>query len=295
MSLLHFTVSLPTDEGYIGRECKKPDCSRYFRIHGDDVRDTMFCAYCGTKGSKDEFLTRDQLRHARNVAKEKAMKYAHDEFNNMLKRAFGRSRSNSLIKFTVRTTPYRERSIYPNYREREVDSALLCHDCNTRFQVDGIFGFCPGCKAEQMRVYDADLAIIKQELERASDSQRALRHAYGDLVSTFELLCRRRALKITQDSGRFQNLSATRRFFEQYSGVDVLACLGKSEWLSLRRLFQKRHLFAHGTHVIDDRYVAEVPEDAKLLGEVPTLSLSEFEIAANAVRKIIDGIVIRTQ
>lgn len=295
MSVLHFTVSLPTDEGYIGRECKNSGCRRYFRVYGDDLQDEMFCAYCGTKAPKGEFLTTDQLRHARNVANEKAMKYAHNEFNKMLRRAFAGNRRNSLIKFTVSTSPYRERTIHPQYRERQVDSALTCHNCNTRFQVDGIFGFCPRCKAEHTRVYDANLVIIRQEIERASESQRALRHAYGDLVSTFELICKRRASKITTEPGRFQNLSATSRFFEKYSGVNVVDHLTAPEWLNLRRVFQKRHLYTHGTQVIDDRYVAEIPEDRKLLGQAPSLSLSEFEFAAQAVRKIIDQIVLNTR
>ena len=177
----------------------------------------------------------------------------------MLEPTFGGSRGNSLVKFTVRTFSYHERTIRPRYHERKVDSALTCHQCRTRFQVDGIFGFCPHCKVEHIRIYDANLVIVKQEVERASDAQRALRHAYGDLVSTFELICKRRALKITSEPGRFQNLAATRRFFAEHSGMDVTADLDDSEWLNVRRVFQKRHLYTHGTEFIDERYIAAVP------------------------------------
>lgn len=293
--MMNFTVSLPTDEGYIGRECNNAECGRYFRVHGDDLQDHMCCPYCGQEGGKGDFLTADQLQHAKNVAKEKATKYAHDQLNRMLQRTFGGSRGNSLVKFTVRTSSYHERTIRPRYRERKVDSALTCYQCSTRFQVDGIFGFCPHCKAEHIRIYDANLAIIRQEVERAPDAQRALRHAYGDLVSTFELICKRRALKITSKPGRFQNLEETRRFFAEQSGIDVIADLADSEWLDVRRVFQKRHLYTHGTEFIDERYIAVVPEDKDLLGKEPALSMREFEDAARAVRKIIDSIVVRTK
>jgi hypothetical protein len=82
--MLYFTISLPTDEGYLGRECKNPDCHRYFRIHSDDVQEQMFCPYCGQQFPKKEFLTTEQRDHVRKVAKEKATKYAHDEINKML-------------------------------------------------------------------------------------------------------------------------------------------------------------------------------------------------------------------
>ena len=292
--MLHFTVSLPTDEGYIGRECSSEECGRYFRVHGDDLQDHMFCPYCGEEGGKGDFLTADQAQHAKNVAKEKARKCAHDELNRMLQRTFGRSSGNSLVKFTVRTSSYQERTVRPRYRERKVDSALTCHQCSTRFQVDGIFGFCPHCKVEHIRIYDANLAIIRQEVERASDAQRALRHGYGDLVSTFELICKRRASRITSEPGRFQNLAATRQFFAEHSGMDVIADLADSEWLNVRRVFQKRHLYTHGTEFIDERYIAVVPEDENLLGKAPALSMREFECAAQGIRKVINLIVLRT-
>ena len=293
--MMNFTVSLPTDEGYIGRECNNAKCGRYFRVHSDDLKDHICCPYCGEEGGKGDFLTADQWQHAKNVAKEKATKYAHDQLNQMLQRTFGGSRGNSLVKFTVRTSLYRERTIRPRYRERKVDSQLLLVTSAARFQVDGIFGFCPHCKGEHIRIYDVDLAIIRQEVDRAPDTQRALRHAYGDLVSTFELICKRRALKITSEPGRFQNLVETRRFFVEQCGKDVIDDLTDSEWLDLRHVFQKRHLYTHGTEFIDERYVAVVPEDRDLLGKEPTLSMCEFEQAARVVRKIIDLIVLLTK
>lgn len=211
--ILHFTVSLPTDEGYIGRECNNRECSRYFRIHGDDIQERMFCPYCGEQFGKEEFYTKSQLDYTRRVGEEKALKYMHDEFNKMLHKTFGRSSGNSAFKFKVTTKPYRERSISPTYMEHKVDSALTCHECGVRFQVDGIFGFCPKCRAEHLRIYDVNLSIIRQEVEKGSNPERSLRHAYSDLVSTFELLCKRRAKRVTTASGRFQNLKATQEFF----------------------------------------------------------------------------------
>jgi rRNA maturation endonuclease Nob1 len=294
-NILHFTVSLPTDEGYIGRECNNRECSRYFRIHGDDIQKRMFCPYCGEQFGKEEFYTKSQLDYTRRVREEKALKYMHDEFNKMLHKTLGRSSGNSSFKFKVTTQPYRERSISPTYKEHKVDSALTCHECGIRFQVDGIFGFCPKCRAEHLRIYDANLAIIRQEVEKGSNPDRSLRRAYWDLVSTFELLCKRRAKRVTTTIGRFQNLTATQEFFLTHTQTDIFSELTPDDFLQLRRVFQKRHLSTHGTETIDDKYIKGVPEDASLRGAIPQLSMSEFDAAANAVRKVLDRVVKATE
>ena len=294
-NFLHFTVSFPTDEGFFGRQCGNVECGRYFRIHEEDLQEQMFCPYCGEQFDKDQFYTKGQLEHANRVAKEKALKYAHDEMGKMLKRTFGGSSSNRFIKWEVKTTPYRERPVVPHYSEHKVDSALTCHQCGVRFQVDGIFGYCPKCRAEHLRIYDANLAIIRSECERAENGDRALRHAYSDFVSTFELLCKRRAKRCSSPKVNFQNLALAQQFFQKETGVDVLCELSPAESLSLRRVFQKRHLFTHGSQTIDERYVKAIPEDAAILNSTPTLSMTEFEEAATALRKVIDRVVQATE
>jgi uncharacterized Zn-finger protein len=289
--MLHFTVSFPTDEGYLGRECNAPGCKRYFRVHQDDIQDRMFCPYCGGEFNKDKLFTKDQLDHARRVVEEKFYKHAHDEFSRMLHDTFGRHSGSGMLRWEVKTTPYRERRIRPKYQELKVDSALTCNHCSTRFQVDGIFGYCPKCRSEHIRVYEANLGIIRQEVERHGNQDRALRHAYCDLVSTFELVCKRRAKKITPEDGRFQNLTATKEFFKKHTATDVFASLSASEELTLRRVFQKRHLFTHGENFIDDKYIKLVPEDTHLKGTTPVLSMIEFEAGAEALRRVVDRIV----
>ena len=168
--------------------------------------------------------------------------------------------------------------------EREVDTELTCAECNTRFQVYGIFGYCPGCNCENLQLYDANWAIIKRGLAHATDQNRQLRLAYSDLVSTFEIFCSRKAKQLTSEPGRFQVLFDARQFFKQHAKVDILANLSNSELLSLRRVFQKRHACAHSSGEITERYVKMIPEDSKLLGQQVSLCVEELEEAAKALR-----------
>jgi hypothetical protein len=126
----------------------------------------------------------------------------------------------------------------------------------------------------------------------AGNAERALRHAYTDLVSTFESFCGKKAKGIEGKKPSFQELFPTRSFFKDKRSVDILNGLDDDEILVLRRAFNKRHACQHTQGVITERYVKKVPEDAALLGAKVTLSLGEFEQAASILRRVVDNLVM---
>jgi hypothetical protein len=75
MSKIEFAISIPTDEGFLGRECNNPQCHSYFRVHCDSIRNRMFCPYCGDVFVNEELHTPDQLDFAQKQAIEKAKGY----------------------------------------------------------------------------------------------------------------------------------------------------------------------------------------------------------------------------
>lgn len=272
---------MPGDgKGFIGRACDEPNCRQYFKIRISDHKDVLYCPYCGSNFSKNALLTADQSTHVRRVAAEEAKNLVVEELNKVLKNAFGGSK-NITYKPGSRQI---KRAVVPSYKEREVDTELECSECGTRFQVYGIFGYCPSCKCENLQIYDANWLIIKQNIESAPDKKRQLRHAYGDLVSTFEFFCSRKAKKFTSDTAEFQMLFEARRFFKKHANVDILASLSQADLLSLRRVFQKRHACIHSGGIITDRYIKMIPEDAKLIGTHVELTATELGDAATAMR-----------
>jgi Zn finger protein HypA/HybF involved in hydrogenase expression len=289
MSTISFTVSFPTEAGFIGRECSGPSCGRYFKVHEESLHDEMYCPYCGERFRKDELFTNDQLKYAEEQGVELAKEYMYGEIDKMFAGMARRFRSGP-VRMTHTPIRYRAKPVAPTYREKRVDSELSCPDCAATFQVFGVFGFCPGCRSENQAVYDANLAILRRELATNKDQGRALRHAYADLVSTFEQFCVGRASDEFRNT-QFQDLFEARRAFKQHRGVDILDSLAADELLTLRRVFQKRHAHIHNRGLIGDRYVRKVPEDAKLLGQPAQLSLEEFEAGAKALRCVIDRIV----
>ena len=157
------------------------------------------------------------------------------------------------VRITGTPVRYKARSVAPAYREKRVDSELSCSDCTALFQVFGVFGFCPGCRSENQAVYDANLAILRRELAAANDQGRVLRHAYSDLVSSFEHFCAGRASEELRKT-QFQDLFKARGAFKEQRGVDILTGLSADEILTLRRVFHKRHAHIHNRGLIGDRY-----------------------------------------
>lgn len=283
-----FKISIPVEsDGFVGRACNAPECKQYFKIYGPDHAGTLHCPYCGNEYSRDSLFTTEQLEYAKKAAMEEARVYVIEEFHNILKQA---TRGSKFITYKPGRRPLR-RSVRPNYTERQVDTELKCADCGTKFQVYGIFGYCPGCNCENLQIYDANWAIIKRDLVAADDKNRLLRYAYGDLVSTFEMFCARKARQITPETGNFQVLFDARKFFKQHADTDILANISNDDLLALRRVFQKRHVCIHAGGEITDRYIKMIPEDQSLLGTQVALSVQELDDGANAMRLALGNLV----
>jgi hypothetical protein len=291
---LTFKISIPTQNSFFGRECNNPNCKRYFKIHQDSLRDEMYCPYCGLLFNKNELWTQDQLKYAQENAKEEAMAHVSNEFSKMLSKTFGKqsgSSKNSFLNISFSYKPgssYRKKYISPP-SEKQVDSEIECSDCKAKFQVYGIFGYCPLCKCDNIMIYDTNISIILTEIENASDKNRALRYAYNDLVSTFEDFCKKR--NKTQKKYNFQNLDSAEKFFNDAYKINLFNGLKKDEVLTIKKLFQKRHVCQHNKGIIDQKYTDVIPEDVSLLGKIVPLYLEEFKDATTIMRKILLKII----
>ena len=292
--IIQFQVSVPTDEGFIGRSCGNSQCGKYFKIKLDSIQDNMFCPYCGLQFSREQLWTKDQEALFRVATAEQAKELMYAEIDKMFGDLARKTRGNKHFTFKHKPVSYRAKSIHPTYQEKPVDSEIVCTRCQFPFQVFGIFGYCPGCGSENLRIYDANLEIIKQEITNSTNKQRALRHAYGDTVSTFEIVATARAVAITHDTTNFQDLYGTRKFFKKRTGQDIFDGIEIPKIRQLQRLFQKRHVYEHNNGIMGSRYVQKMPEDAHLKDQAAVLSVEEWELAATTLRHILDRLVNAT-
>ena len=133
-------------------------------------------------------------------------------------------------------------------------------------------------------IYDTNIQIILKEIDNANDKKRALRHAYNDLVSTFENICKNK--NVSNKKYNFQNLDSAKEFFHDHFNINMFQGLISDEILSIKRLFQKRHLYQHNRGFIDQKYINIIPEDSHLLNNEAPLTREEFIKGAEAMRKI---------
>lgn len=287
---LTFSISIPTPEGFIGRECNNPSCKRYFKILGDHIKDKMYCPYCGTLFRGDELWTQDQLNYTGKVVKEEATAYVAGELDNVLKKAFKKSPSRSSgFSVSYKSKPYRKKHVPISYKEKEVDSQITCPQCQTIFQVYGIFGYCPSCKHDSILIYETNISIILSEIKNAPDKDRALRHAYNDLVSTFENFCKKK--NSTEKQISFQNIENAGKFFNRELNIDIFSNLSGAEVTSIKRIFQKRHAYQHNKGIMDDKYIKQIPEDREFLGKKTILTEKEFLVGTKILRKILEKLI----
>jgi len=137
-------ISLPPDEeGLIGRECPVAECEGYFKLEpgtglkGENL--PCHCPYCGHKADSDKFFTKAQVEYAKSVVLSqvtgtllKDLKAL--EFNHRPRGGFGTGVS---IKVTGQSTPIRR------YREKQLETEVVCKKCTLRYMIYGVFGFCP--------------------------------------------------------------------------------------------------------------------------------------------------------
>lgn len=282
MNNFTYKISIPTDNGFWGRECQK--CEKYFKVDSDQIPDEMFCPYCGEVQKSDDMCTKSQKDEVDRIANQVAERYVEDELEKMFKNLAKKSKS-----ITYKSGKKTNISKPTAHLEKEVDSEITCPSCETKFQVYGVFGFCPSCKEDNMLIYEANLQIILNEIKDSSHPKRALRHAYKDLVTTFELYCKRISGIYNLGNANFQNLLNTKKFFKKQD-VDIYKGIEYLEKVALKRIFEKRHAYEHNGGKITENFIKNVPEDSKLIGQIAELNKDEFMSGVVIIQKVIKNI-----
>jgi Zn finger protein HypA/HybF involved in hydrogenase expression len=282
MTQLSYKISIPTDQGFWGRECKV--CNKYFKIDYEKIKDDLYCPYCGVLQPNDNLWTKKQEDVVNKIAQEVGKRIIEDELEKMFRDL---ARGNNFM--TYRPGTKTQISKPKLHLEKEVDTQIECSKCKMSFQVFGIFGFCPGCRQDNILIYEANLTLLIQEIDNSSDKSRALRHAYNDFVSTFESYCKNVAEKYNLGYANFQNLKNAKELFKKY-GLNIYNGLSDKELIKIKRVFEKRHAYQHAKGKITQEFTKNIPEDSKLIGTIAVLDKDEFLEAIDIMKKILKNI-----
>lgn len=277
-----FTIAIPSEEGFVDRKCSS--CHKSFKLFTASLKDKLYCPYCGCHQDLSSMWTEEQEEYVSEFAKEKITEEVSRELSATIRKAF---RGNNF--FTFKEKPYKRKFI-STPKGITTDCEIECFSCGGKFQVKGIIGYCPLCRYENRKIYDVNIEIIKKEIIESSCSERSLRHAYEDLISSFEGICKKKFPDAVEVN--FQSLRNTKHFMKKTFNTDIYKNISESEKREIKKVFEKRHVHNHpfgDKGIISEKYIKEVPEDKKLLGQKAELSFEEFERGAEVLGKILSN------
>jgi hypothetical protein len=300
-----FSIPITADEdGYLGRECPVKECLGYFKITpGTGIKGPApcVCPYCGHSGESNTFWTQEQLDYARSVVLRQVTDALHKdmksmEFDYKPKGMFGIGISLKVTRGAPHPIKY--------YREKELETHVVCESCALRYAIYGVFGWCPDCGIHNsVQILAKNFELARKELSLAETVEKDLSdHLIGDalenVVSAFDGFGREISLRMGSEI-RFQNLSGARRKIQDKFGFDFADGLTTEQWQYVSRVFQKRHLLAHKMGVIDDEYVQRASDPVAIAGRKVQITSEEvrssIEIIEMLGRRLFGGILPANQ
>jgi hypothetical protein len=246
------------------------------------------CPYCGHIGDHRTFFTPEQIEYAKSVAIRRITEAIHQdlkslEFEHKPQGPFG-------IGISMKVTNSEPHPIR-YYREKHLETDVVCDKCTLRFAIYGVFGWCPDCGAHNsLQILSKNLELAKKELSLAVSVEPDLAdHLVGDalenVVSAFDgfgrEICSQKGAEI-----RFQNVSFARRLVRETFEFDFADELTDDSWTATCRVFQKRHLLAHKMGVVDDEYVQKANDPAAVVGRRIRVTREEVSLAISLVETI---------
>ncbi|MEJ7592336.1 MAG: hypothetical protein WKF77_12365, partial [Planctomycetaceae bacterium] len=281
---------LADEEGLIGRECPVSQCEGYFKIKpGTGLKGKNLpchCPYCGHQAIAKNFYTKAQIAYAKSVVLGQVSEALIASFKSLEFHQPPSGRSGIGISLQVtgaKPVPIRY------YREKDLETNVVCDRCTLRYTIYGVFGFCPDCAVHNsLQILKNNLQLIEKILDIATThdanvGDHLVENALEDCVSTFDGFgretCRVFASKAVNPSKaaqiKFQNISGARDRVRDQFGFDFSACLAVQDWDLVHRAFQKRHLLAHSMGVIDADYLSSTGDASVPLGRKVSVNNSE--------------------
>ena len=278
----NISIPIPADENaFTGRECPQPDCEGYFKIElgtgltGEGL--PCHCPYCGHTAGHDQFWTKEQIEYAKSVAMRQIMDAFHKdlkklEFEHKPTGSFGIGISMKVNEGSPRAIRY--------YREKNLETEIVCENCTLRYSVYGVFAFCPDCgQHNSLQILDKNLELVRKMLDLAATVEaelagRLIENALEDCVSAFDGFGReifRINAKKSSDPTKaekvsFQNLDGANQSVFGLFSFELNAGLSSGEWNAAIRGFQKRHLLSHKMGVVDADYLHKSDDTQAVMG-----------------------------
>jgi len=157
------------------------------------------------------------------------------------------------------------------YKEKELETYVVCANCGLNFAVYGIFANCPDCNnLNALTVFEKSIEAAKKMLkliESIDDNELIgvlLKDALSGGVSAFDALgkfLRSRYTYIFPEKPKnlFQNLTSLDYCLRGNLETSLTDILGEEEHGFIVKMFQVRHIYEHNLGVIDEDFIRKLP------------------------------------
>lgn len=297
-----FNITLPTDEnGFVGRLCK--NCKKYFKIKPGTGLPTenCKCPYCQKQGGATYFTTPDQERFiketAEKVAYEKVVSPLLDKFSRSLKKL---ERSSGFIQ--IKVTERRDPPFFHirRYREKDLETSMVCDGCGLHFSIFGAFASCPDCsQINAFTAFRKSAEVGKKKLDLVLNLdgigkdiiENEFKSILSDTVAAFdglgkELKTRFPEVFPVKPKNLFQNLAELDKCVEQSLGVRLSDHSPDFDFIS--KMFQVRHIYIHNMGVIDEDFVKKQPDGGWQIGRKYPLEKPEIDRFVASMDGLVD-------
>ena len=167
-------VTMKADEdGYFGRECPIKECLGYFKVTpGTGIQGPApcHCPYCGHSGDSNTFWTQEQLEYAKSVALRQFTDALHSDLKSM--EFEHRPRGSFGVGISLKFKPGAPVPIR-YYREKALETEVVCDHCTLRYTIYGVFGWCPDCGVHNsLQILGKNLELARKQLVLAESVER---------------------------------------------------------------------------------------------------------------------------
>jgi hypothetical protein len=287
-------------EGYLGRECPSSGCLGYFKVTlgtGLPEPGPCHCPYCGHEGANDSFWTQEQIEYAESVVLHQVTEALLEDLRGL---EFDHRAPPGGFGFGMSLKVSGQPHAIRDYREKRLETEVVCDVCRLRYAIYGVFAFCPDCGVHNsLQILQKNLDLYEKVMSLAADLEGSVAehltgNALEDAVAAFDGFgretCRVRAQHAATpghaESLSFQNLTGARKRLQDLFTIDLATALAPDEWAFCCRAFQKRHLLAHSMGVVDDAYLHATGDLTAVAGRKVTIASGEVASLIGLLRKL---------
>jgi hypothetical protein len=306
------TLSIPLpsdDDGYLDRQCQFPDCEQYFKVMeadwDDRQPDILHCPVCGYQDEATSFTTHEQDEYAEEMALAYLQGEIKNAFEGVAKKSNRQASRNQLLSIKM-TADFPELNV-PLSPEvaQSLTMRITCEQCSCRFAVQRPGAFCPLCGKnlslhtfrQAVGLAQNAVSVVQDALSGIEDPQlgaaartKTTENQIGNLVTAFqhlaEALYNRLPNKTSLRRNAFQNLGEASTAWDNATGTPLTTRLNQTEWQTLSKYFQQRHVLEHQSGIVDEKYIRDSGDNTYTVGRRLVIRPTHVVQMAELVEKL---------